>query len=198
MKNTLEIYRSNLASDVAVDGGAIILDHASRTSEELDADVVALALALGWAPSDALALGDDADGIVPPHVDEDAWTDARAERLSWAGEDAVSWLSEHAAPEGTWIGHDGDAGALVCQTLDDECRHCGRTIVLSEGGWVDPEATGDDGIWHEVCDSHDTFTAEHEPRERCSVVSLDLDNDDKCSGPRDADGQCSCYATQDE
>jgi hypothetical protein len=34
---------------------------------------------------------------------------------------------------------------------------------LESGEWVDPEATGDDSIWREVCDSHDTFTAEHEP-----------------------------------
>lgn len=44
------------------------------------------------------------------------------------------------------------------------CRHCGRSIVHEGGGvWVDPEATGDDSVWRETCDSHDTFTAEHEP-----------------------------------
>ena len=44
------------------------------------------------------------------------------------------------------------------------CKHCGRRIVLDPtDGWVDPEATGDDSMWREGCDSHDTFTAEHEP-----------------------------------
>lgn len=44
------------------------------------------------------------------------------------------------------------------------CRHCGRTITKdAEGVWVDPEATGDDSVWRETCDSHDTFTAKHEP-----------------------------------
>lgn len=45
------------------------------------------------------------------------------------------------------------------------CRHCDRRILWDEGGgvWVDPEATGDDAVWREVCDQHDTFTAEHEP-----------------------------------
>jgi hypothetical protein len=43
------------------------------------------------------------------------------------------------------------------------CRHCGRVIVQCDGGWVDPEATGDDSVWRETCDAHDTFTAEHEP-----------------------------------
>jgi hypothetical protein len=44
------------------------------------------------------------------------------------------------------------------------CQHCEREIVW-EGGWVDPEATGDDEVWRDVCDSHDSFMAEHEPQE---------------------------------
>lgn len=56
---------------------------------------------------------------------------------------------------------------------DDErgthaCRHCGRSIANESGVWVDPEATGDDGVWRETCDSHDTFTAEHEPVADCT------------------------------
>jgi hypothetical protein len=43
------------------------------------------------------------------------------------------------------------------------CIHCGRSIVLDVDVWVDPEATGDDAVWRETCDAHDTFTAEHEP-----------------------------------
>jgi hypothetical protein len=44
------------------------------------------------------------------------------------------------------------------------CRHCGRPIEFSpEGIWIDPQATGDDSVWRETCDAHDTFTAEHEP-----------------------------------
>lgn len=43
------------------------------------------------------------------------------------------------------------------------CVHCGRRIVQVFGAWVDPEAAGDDAIWRETCDAHDTFTAEHEP-----------------------------------
>lgn len=49
------------------------------------------------------------------------------------------------------------------------CRHCQRRIVdtgeASLYRWVDPEATGDDSIWCETCDEHDTFAAEHEPEE---------------------------------
>lgn len=43
------------------------------------------------------------------------------------------------------------------------CAHCGRLIVLKADVWTDPEATGDDSVWSEACDAHDTFTAEHEP-----------------------------------
>lgn len=46
------------------------------------------------------------------------------------------------------------------------CKHCQREIEWDHiDGWVDPEATGDDVIWRETCDAHDTFTAEHEPKE---------------------------------
>ena len=45
------------------------------------------------------------------------------------------------------------------------CQHCEREIVWDHiDGWVDPEASGDDIIWRETCDRHDTFTAEHEPQ----------------------------------
>lgn len=52
------------------------------------------------------------------------------------------------------------------------CLHCGRVIELAqpndpegaiEGRWIDPEATGDDSVWRETCDAHDTFLADHEP-----------------------------------
>lgn len=47
---------------------------------------------------------------------------------------------------------------------EEECRHCGQRIVLmASGSWVDPVARGDDGLWRETCDSHETFSAEHEP-----------------------------------
>lgn len=47
--------------------------------------------------------------------------------------------------------------------MSDTCQHCERPIVNVNGVWVDPEATGDDSVWRETCDQHDTFTAEHEP-----------------------------------
>lgn len=46
------------------------------------------------------------------------------------------------------------------------CKHCARTIEQHEDGrWIDPEATGDDLVWRETCDAHDTFVAEHEPND---------------------------------
>lgn len=44
------------------------------------------------------------------------------------------------------------------------CRHCGRSIKKAGGVWVDPEATGDDSVWRETCDAHNTFAANHEPQ----------------------------------
>lgn len=47
--------------------------------------------------------------------------------------------------------------------MSNHCEHCDRAIELIDGLWVDPEATGDDVIWRETCDQHDTFQAQHEP-----------------------------------
>lgn len=52
------------------------------------------------------------------------------------------------------------------ETVSGTCRHCGRDIIHNDNdGWVDPAATGDDRVWRETCDAHDTFTAGHEPLE---------------------------------
>lgn len=42
------------------------------------------------------------------------------------------------------------------------CRYCGRDVVETADGWVDPNATGDDFIWFHTCEGNDTFPAEHE------------------------------------
>lgn len=52
------------------------------------------------------------------------------------------------------------------------CRHCGRDIVFTEGSWVDTCATGDDAMWRETCDHHETFTAEHEPETESLVAHV--------------------------
>lgn len=64
------------------------------------------------------------------------------------------------------------------------CIHC------------DPEATGDDAVWRETCDSHDTFTAEHEAAdegydlgEPCGEYDPDTENPDR--GPDQA-RFCTC------
>lgn len=50
------------------------------------------------------------------------------------------------------------------------CRHCQREIVQEDGTWVDPQATGDDSVWRETCDSHDTFAADHEPSTLLAMI----------------------------
>lgn len=42
------------------------------------------------------------------------------------------------------------------------CVHCHRSVIVVDGRWIDPQATGDDAMWRETCDASDTFTAEHE------------------------------------
>lgn len=46
-----------------------------------------------------------------------------------------------------------------------KCQHCDRHIALRNGEWIDPAATGDDSVWSNVCDSNDTFRADHEPQD---------------------------------
>jgi hypothetical protein len=59
------------------------------------------------------------------------------------------------------------------------CLFCKRAIVLVDGLWIDPEATGDDSIWREVCDSHDTFIADHVP---VLTKHREVDPDIDCGG----------------
>lgn len=97
------------------------------------------------------------------------------------------------------------------ETVVDEkgtCRHCGRVLHHSKAeGWYCPEATGDDTIWRQSCEDHDTFTAEHEPEEEAGPSSLSLVNglradlhEPDCPG-MDEDGNwlgpCDCAATSD-
>lgn len=46
---------------------------------------------------------------------------------------------------------------------ETECRYCQRIIVNEQGVWVDPNATGDDEVWRECCDSHHVWDNTHEP-----------------------------------
>ena len=90
------------------------------------------------------------------------------EAKQWRLDTALRDLLE-AGQDGARRGSTARGGGNVTTRGDGagECRHCGRAIKLEgdgEYGWIDPEATGDDSIWREVCDSHDTFIANHEPQ----------------------------------
>jgi len=88
-------------------------------------------------------------------------------------EDLANYLMATYAPGGEYLaGFDGPfvfhvatdaSGATFGSAEPATCQHCGRTIYKVGDVWCDPEATGDDSVWSETCDSHDTFTAEHEP-----------------------------------
>lgn len=64
--------------------------------------------------------------------------------------------------EGTY-GHVPDISEGQLRAGD--CRYCDRFIIQVDGIWIDPDATGDDWIWRETCDEHDTFEADHEPND---------------------------------
>lgn len=91
---------------------------------------------------------------------------SRAALLASAADDAVV-AQRQGCPDCQAL--PGEACHVDCMSRWDDggqtvCRHCSRPIVNENGRWVDPEATGDDSVWRETCDSHDTFTAEHEPQ----------------------------------
>lgn len=77
--------------------------------------------------------------------------------------DAAERVVEAAADLDEWIVRGGFLPSDWAEPQRSTCRHCERAIVLQGGHWIDPQATGDDSIWRESCDAHDTFTAEHEP-----------------------------------
>lgn len=90
-----------------------------------------------------------------------------AERLAELAEDYVCFATIYATIiplEGDSEG-DPDSWAVIGLKLREEstCRHCSRRIVLDASGWIDPQATGDDSVWSEVCDGHETVEADHEP-----------------------------------
>lgn len=104
------------------------------------------------------------------YVDGDVYGVIIEKLVSWTTEDAdVPDRDTWEEVQAVW-GYYGNeyAEESAREALDQyapaaTCRHCERFIVLDEGRWIDPEATGDDAIWRETCDSHETFTAEHEP-----------------------------------
>ena len=44
------------------------------------------------------------------------------------------------------------------------CRHCERVIVRTADGWAQTGELNFIELWRLVCDSNDSFTAEHEPK----------------------------------
>lgn len=90
-------------------------------------------------------------GNLRDHVNERAETEHRSR--SWA--ECIALLADFD------FNVDEYAGTPFC-TYAPACVHCDRTVVRVAGEWIDPEATGDDAIWRKVCDSHDSFIADHE------------------------------------
>lgn len=113
-----------------------------------------------YMPSNYKVLASGPYGVLIGGVDHAGWTmdDYVIPRLG----SGLHWATE--------IDGHGVAGLIFDAAFGNEtgypaevCVHCDRIIVKENGLWVDPEATGDDSMWRETCDKHDTFSAEHEP-----------------------------------
>lgn len=93
-------------------------------------------------------------------------TDDDIDQLVYA---AGAQFSDPADEEGERAAFDTAGLTSTWETVDRDpadartCRHCGRTIFHDASGWVDPEATGDDSVWHEGCEAHEAFPPDHEP-----------------------------------
>jgi hypothetical protein len=86
----------------------------------------------------------------------------------YADRDAYGTVLNLVAPDCVQVQLNGDDRAVVPVStvkVAASCHYCHRVIVEDDGRWVDLEASGDDSIWRETCDGHDTFTAEHEPED---------------------------------
>src|SRR5829696_4191895 len=82
--------------------GRIFEGSAVRTGDELHAVVVLAALGRGWAPTPPECWHDSPDALRRAVEAVSGWLDDddAAEALTHAAEGALSWLGEHAVPDG--------------------------------------------------------------------------------------------------
>lgn len=100
-------------------GPGMIFDHGPRTVDELNADVVRLAIEYGWTPPaapdgsqrDALELHDDGHEWIEPDVL------SVGEALAWDADDATDYLND-LLPNGWFVANDGYAGAFGIWSTD--------------------------------------------------------------------------------
>lgn len=109
--------------------------------------------------------------IVKDH--EDGW-----ERVCTVSGSGSSWDPHTKYRVDRWISINNDGPEI--RSGDVLYR---RTKRVPAYGWIDPEATGDDSIWRETCDAHDTFVAEHEPVLFEAVALLDVCLCPTCGSP---------------
>ena len=99
---------------------------ADYTTQELDAIIIELAIELGWRGADARDYRDIrrllmvANGEARPEFfHSEADEQVIGEHLVWVAEDATSYLNE-LAPDGCWVGHDGEAGYFGVWTTETQ------------------------------------------------------------------------------
>lgn len=94
--------------------GRIFEGSAARTGDELNAAVVLEALARGWAPEPAECWHDSPDTLRRAARDVSGWLDdeTASEALTYAADNALVWLGEHAVPAGHVIVSDDGIDVL--------------------------------------------------------------------------------------
>lgn len=109
--------------------------------------------------------------------DSDADYDARCPGLGGQWANVCQKHFDAYGPGQMGTGHAQRYEVRKTAASEAHCRHCDRPIVQEDGRWVDPEANGDDSIWRETCDAHDTFQAEHEPKTSAKTAGMpDIDD----------------------
>ena len=107
----------------------VLIDHGSRTVDELNADTIELARDHGWRGADPADLREIRRLLMVHHGEAglaywhpSATEEGVSEALGWVADDAIEYLNE-LAPDGCCVANDGEAGVLgVWELEDDEPR----------------------------------------------------------------------------
>lgn len=137
--NTTETYTKSQALESLADmiranpDGFAILDHGSRTPDELASDVIRVAISMGWQDAKAASYVDLYESGNHPPEDwvqnhyslSEALADCAYDASDSAEDylnDCLSTLSQNAMfpYDSYWFGNDGEVGAFGCWYIGDE------------------------------------------------------------------------------
>lgn len=106
--------------------GYCLLDHGSRSVDELNADIIREALESGWHGTDATSASAHLKAYdAEPREAWSTWSLSikRSELIMEYADLGESWLNDHVAPSGYAFGNDGDMGCFglwLVESDDDQ------------------------------------------------------------------------------